>query len=84
MPRLAANLNYLFTEVQLIDRFEAAARAGFRGVEYQFPYDQDKHAMAERLRQYGLEFVLMNLPPGDLKAGDAGTIRLITFEGAGE
>ena len=72
MPRLAANLHYLFTEVDLLDRFEAAARAGFRGVEYQFPYDQDRRAMAERLREYGLEFVLMNLPPGDLKAGDAG------------
>jgi hydroxypyruvate isomerase len=72
MPRLAANLNYLFTEVDLLDRFGAAAKAGFRGVEYQFPYDQDRHAMAGRLREHELEMVLINLPAGDRQAGDAG------------
>ena len=72
MPRLAANLNYLFTEVDLLDRFAAAAAAGFRGVEYQHPYDQDKHAMAGRLRDHDLAMVLMNLPAGDLQAGDIG------------
>ncbi len=72
MPRLAANLNYLFTEVELLCRFEAAAKMGFRGVEYQFPYDHDSHAIAARLREHELQMVLMNLPAGDLQAGDAG------------
>lgn len=72
MPRLAANLNYLFTEVDLLDRFEAAAEAGFRGVEYQFPYACDRHVIAGRLREFGLEMVLINLPAGDPRAGDAG------------
>lgn len=72
MPKLAANLNYLFTEVDLLDRFGAAAKAGFRGVEYQSPYAHDKHAFAERLREHGLHMVLMNLPAGDPQAGDAG------------
>ncbi len=72
MPRLAANLTYLFTEVELLDRFEAAAKAGFRGVEYQFPYGHDKQSLAGRLREHGLDMVLMNLPPGDPQAGDAG------------
>ncbi len=72
MPRLAANLTYLFTEEKLLDRFEAAAKAGFRGVEYQFPYAHDGQALAERLREHGLEMVLMNLPPGDWQAGEVG------------
>jgi len=72
MPKLAANLNYLFTEVELLDRFEAAAAAGFRGVEYQFPYDFDRHALADQLRASRLEMVLINLPAGDAQAGDAG------------
>jgi len=72
MPRLAANLNYLFTEVEFLDRFEAAAKAGFRAVEYQSPYAHDRQAMRERLREHGLDMVLMNLPAGDVQAGDAG------------
>jgi hydroxypyruvate isomerase len=73
MLKLAANLNYLFTEVDLLDRFGAAARIGFRGVEYQLPYAYDKRALAARLREHGLDMVLMNLPAGDPQAGDAGT-----------
>lgn len=72
MPRLAANLNYLFTEVEFPRRFEAAAKAGFRAVEYQFPYEHDKHAMLERLREHRLDMVLINLPAGDVQSGDAG------------
>ena len=72
MPRLAANLNYLFTEVELLDRFAAAAKAGFRGVEYQSPYGLDSHAIASCLREHALDMVLMNLPMGDVQAGDAG------------
>lgn len=72
MPRLAANINYLFTELNFLDRFRAAAEAGFRGVEHQFPYDYDKRVVAERLRDNELEMVLINLPPGDWHAGEAG------------
>lgn len=72
MPKLAANLNYLFTESELLDRFDAAAAAGFRGVEYQFPYDFDRRELSKRLRASGLEMVLINMPAGDVKAGDAG------------
>lgn len=72
MPRLAANLNYLFNEVDLLERFEAAAQAGFRGVEYQFPYEYDERELAQALRAERLEMVLMNLPAGDIRAGDAG------------
>jgi len=72
MPKLAANLTYLFTEVDLLDRFEAAAKAGFRAVEYQLPYAHDAQAMHARLREHNLEMVLINLPMGDAEAGDAG------------
>lgn len=72
MPRLAANLAYLFTEFDFLDRFAAAAEAGFRGVEYQRPYLYDKQAMVERLREHDLALVLINLPAGDRQAGDAG------------
>ncbi len=72
MPRLAANLTYLFTEHDFFDRFAAAAAAGFRGVEYQLPYAYDKARIAAELREHGLDMVLMNLPPGDWDAGEAG------------
>ena len=72
MPKLAANLTYLFTELEFLDRFGAAAEAGFRGVEYQLPYVHDKQAMIERLGEHNLEMVLINLPAGDVQAGDAG------------
>lgn len=72
MPRFAANLSLLFTERPFLDRFAAAARAGFRAVEFQFPYDHDKDAAAEALRASGLVAVLHNLPPGDWSAGERG------------
>ena len=72
MPKLAANLTYLFTEFEFLDRFGAAAEVGFRGVEYQLPYVHDKQAMVERLGEHDLEMVLINLPAGDVQAGDAG------------
>jgi hydroxypyruvate isomerase len=72
MPKLAANLTYLFTELDFFDRFAAAAAAGFRGVEYQLPYAYDKQRIAGELREHGLDMVLMNLPPGDWDAGEAG------------
>ncbi len=72
MPRFAANLTMLFHEVEFLDRFEAAARAGFRGVEYLFPYDWPKDALVERLERHGLAQVLHNLPAGDWAAGERG------------
>ena len=69
MPKFAANLSFLFNEMPFIERFAAAAGAGFRGVEYLFPYDEDKEAVALALRDNDLENVLFNLPPGDWAAG---------------
>ena len=72
MPNFAANLTMTFNEVGFIDRFEAAAKSGFRGVEYLFPYDYDKEQLAEQLGRNGLTQVLYNLPAGDWDAGDRG------------
>ncbi len=72
MPRFSANLSTLFGEYDFLDRFAAAAEAGFKAVEFQFPYDFDKSAVAERLSAHGLEIVLHNMPPGDVEAGDRG------------
>lgn len=72
MPKFAANLSFLFNEVPFMARFAAAAAAGFRGVEYLFPYEEDKQAIAQALRENGLENVLFNLPPGDWAAGERG------------
>jgi len=72
MPRFAANLTMLFNEVDFLDRFAAAALAGFRGVEYLFPYDYDKGELADRLAAHGLSQVLHNLPAGDWAAGERG------------
>jgi hydroxypyruvate isomerase len=72
MPRFAANLTMLFNEVPFLDRFGAAAAAGFRGVEYMFPYDFEPDVLAERLRTHGLVQVLHNLPAGNWAAGDRG------------
>lgn len=72
MPRFAANLSMLFGEVDFLDRFEAAARAGFRAVEVQFPFDWPAEAIAERLRRHRLELVLHNLPAGDWAGGERG------------
>ena len=69
MPRLAANLSMLFDEVDFLDRFEAAASAGFRGVEFQSPYEFDKQEIADRLREHGLTLALHNMPAGRLERG---------------
>ena len=62
----------LYNEVDFLDRFAAAASAGFKGVEYLFPYDYDKDLLAELLAKHGLTQVLHNLPAGDWGAGDRG------------
>ena len=72
MPKFAANLTMLFTEFSFLERFEAAARAGFDAVEYLFPYDFDKRTLRARLADYGLKQVLHNLPAGDWAAGERG------------
>ena len=72
MPRLAANLSMLFTEHPFLERFAAAAAAGFRYVEYQFPYAWPAEAVAEAARRAGVQVVLHNLPAGDMAAGERG------------
>lgn len=72
MPRFAANLSMLFTERPFPERFGAAARAGFKGVEFLFPYEFRAADLAERLAGHGLEQVLFNLPPGRWDAGERG------------
>ena len=72
MPRFCANLTMLFNEVDFMDRFEAAAKAGFKGVEYLFPYDFDAAELKTKLDQHGLVQVLHNLPAGDWGAGERG------------
>jgi len=73
MPKLAANLSMLFVECDFLDRFAAAARAGFRGVEYQYPYDWKAGDIAAAARDAGVEVVLHNMPPGDPQRGERGT-----------
>jgi hydroxypyruvate isomerase len=72
MPKLAANLTMTFGEVPFLDRFKAAADAGFDAVEYLFPYDHEAQLLKSRLRDHGLEQVLHNLPAGHWGAGERG------------
>ena len=72
MPKLAANLSLLFNELHFLDRFEAASRAGFRHVEYQFPYEFDKDAIADKARAARVEVVLHNIASGNPAKGDRG------------
>ena len=73
MPKFAANLSLMFKEVDFLDRFAEAARAGFTGVEFLFPYDYEPRELAERLRAHGLTQALFNCPPGNWDAGERGT-----------
>ena len=76
MPRFAANLTMMFNEHAFLDRFAAAADAGFRAVEFLFPYDHPPEAVGERLRRNSLTQALFNLPPGDWAAGERGIAAL--------
>lgn len=76
MPRFAANLTMMFTEHAFLDRFAAAADAGFEAVEYLFPYAFPAETIAARLSQAGLRQALFNMPPGDWDAGDRGLAAL--------
>jgi hydroxypyruvate isomerase len=73
MPQFAANLSMLWNELPFLDRFAAAARAGFKAVEFLFPYDFAADELAQRLKQHQLQLVLHNMPPGDWAAGERGT-----------
>ncbi|PMS15180.1 hydroxypyruvate isomerase [Trinickia dabaoshanensis] len=72
MTKLCANLTMLFGEVDFMERFAQAAHAGFKGVEFLFPYAYDKHQLAEQLHVHGLKQVLHNLPAGNWAGGERG------------
>jgi hydroxypyruvate isomerase len=72
MPQFAANLTMLFNEHEFLDRFEAAAKAGFKAVEFLFPYAYPVAELQQRLKAHNLKLVLHNLPAGNWDAGDRG------------
>jgi len=74
--QLCANLSMMFNEVPFLDRFEAAARAGFKGVEFLFPFEYEAAELRARLDANGLEQVLFNAPPGQWADGERGTASL--------
>jgi len=74
--RFCANLSMMFNEVDFLDRFAQAAKAGFKGVEFLFPYDHDPAEIRGRLDDNGLQQILFNGPPGDWAAGERGTASL--------
>jgi hydroxypyruvate isomerase len=76
MPVFAANLSMMFNEWPFLDRFAAAADAGFTAVEYLFPYEATPGAISERLLRNNLQQALFNLPPGDWAAGERGIAAL--------
>ena len=72
MPQFAANLTMLFNEVPFLDRFELAAKAGFKAVEFLFPYAYKAEDIKQKLDAHRLKLVLHNLPAGNWDAGDRG------------
>src|SRR5258706_11958206 len=72
MPQFAANLHYLFSELPFLDRFEAAAAAGFKAVEFQVPYDYPAAELSARLRSNAVKMVLFDAPMGEWDRGDRG------------
>ncbi len=81
MPRFAANLNWLYTELPFLDRFEAAARDGFDAVECMSPYEHEPVTVVARLQAHGLRMVLINAPAGDWIGGERGLACLAGREG---
>lgn len=69
MPKINANIQFMFNEYELLDRYDAAARAGFKGVEIQAPYSETVDAIQERLERNGLKHVIINLPVADPETG---------------
>lgn len=76
MPNFAANLTMMFNEVPFPERFAAAAKAGFKAVEFLFPYDYPVADVARWLKDAGLKNALFNLPPGDFAGGERGIASL--------
>ena len=72
MPKFAANLSMMFQDLGFLDRFDAAARAGFKGIEFLFPYDHTPEEVAGRLERNGLSLALFNTVPGDWAGGERG------------
>jgi hydroxypyruvate isomerase len=72
MPFFSANLNFLFNEVPFMERFKAAAQAGFKYVEFMFTYDYDLKEIKQQLIENNLKLVLINLPAGNWDEGDRG------------
>src|ERR1700734_912581 len=72
MPRFAANLTMMFNEVPFLDRFKAASDAGFKAVEFLFPYEHSPEEVASKAKSAGTEIVLFNMPAGNWAAGDRG------------
>ncbi len=72
MPKFSANLTFLYNELPFLERFAAAAKSGFKGVEYLSPYEETKTDLVARLRDNGLTQALHNLPAGDWAAGERG------------
>jgi hydroxypyruvate isomerase len=72
MPRFAANLTMLFGEVDFLDRFGAAARAGFEAVEFLFPYGYEPSRLVDLVRGHNLKAVLFNMPAGRWETGERG------------
>src|SRR5436190_16356231 len=72
MPKFAANLSFLFTELPFLDRFDAAAKAGFKGVEYLNPFEAPKADILARLAANGLTQALFNMAHGDWSKGERG------------
>lgn len=70
MPNFAANLSFLYPELPFLERFEAAARDGFKGVEYLFPYGEDPLELSQRLAANDLTQILFNAPPGGTSANE--------------
>ena len=76
MPKFAANLSFLFQDIDFLERFAAAADCGFQAVEYLFPYDYPPGQIKETLAAHGLVQALFNSPPGDWDAGERGLAAL--------
>ena len=72
MPKFSANLTFLFNELPFMDRFEAAAKAGFKAVEYMAPYPYPADDLKTALKDNGLAQALFNLPAGDWDNGERG------------
>ena len=72
MPTFAANLTMMFNEAPFLERFDKAAAAGFKAVEFLFPYDYTVEQLNDALDRNKLQLVLHNLPAGDWAAGERG------------